>query len=71
MADNDLARRVDNERGEAKGLSRLLLLWRRTPELPAATGEECARSARDPQRRLEPLRRCARESFPLRRARDV
>ena len=39
MDHGDLARRVDSERSDAKGLARLTRLWQRNPEVPVADGE--------------------------------
>jgi hypothetical protein len=57
MDGDDLERRIGRLRTDARGLSRLALLWRGRPAATPATGADCARTARDPLRRLEPLRR--------------
>lgn len=57
MNGNDLARRVGGLSADGKAFSKLTLLWRHKQAGSGATGEDCARSARDPLRRLEPLRR--------------
>jgi hypothetical protein len=57
MNGNDLARRMGPMRANTRLLSKVSRLWRRGTELPEVTGEECARQAKDPARRLEPLMR--------------
>jgi hypothetical protein len=57
MDGHDLERRIGRLRADARALSRLALLWRGKPVATAATAADCARTARDPLRRLEPLRR--------------
>lgn len=57
MNGEDLHRRIGHLRSDAKVSSKLALLWRSKPEATSVTGAECARRAKDPQRRLEPLRR--------------
>ncbi|MBR0644482.1 hypothetical protein [Plastoroseomonas hellenica] len=57
MGGDDLKRRVERQRADAKGLSKLTVLWRGAREGASANGADCARNAKDPLRRLEPLRR--------------
>jgi hypothetical protein len=57
MNGNDLARQIGQLRSDGKGLSKLTLLWRQKRTSSGTTGADCARNARDPERRLEPLRR--------------
>ena len=57
MSGDDLKRRVERQRADAKGLSKLTVLWRGAREGVPANGADCARNAKDPLRRLEPLRR--------------
>ena len=57
MNGDDLERRIGRLRADARGLSRFALLWRGRPMATAATAADCARNARDPLQRLEPLRR--------------
>lgn len=62
MSGDDLKRRVERQRADAKGLSKLTVLWRGTQEGTSASGADCARNAKDPERRLEPLRRRTAEA---------
>ena len=62
MDGDDLERRIRRLRTDAKALSRLAPLWRGTPTATSATAVDCARNARDPLRRLEPLRRRSGEA---------
>jgi hypothetical protein len=57
MNGDDLERRIERLRADAKALSKLTLLWRHNPDITATTAEDCAKNARDPLRRLKPLRR--------------
>ncbi len=57
MNGDDLARRIGHLRADARVRSRLALLWRGRPTATSASAADCARNARDPLRRLEPLRR--------------
>ncbi len=62
MNGDDLERRIGRLRADAKALSRLALLWRGRPTTTSATAADCARNARDPLWRLEPLRRRSGEA---------
>jgi hypothetical protein len=57
MNGDDLARRIGTLRADGRGLSKLSLLWRHKRTSSDTTGADCAKIARDPLRRLEPLRR--------------
>jgi hypothetical protein len=57
MNGNDLARQIGQLRSDGKGLSKLTMLWRQKQATTGTTAADCARNARDPERRLEPLRR--------------
>jgi hypothetical protein len=57
MNGDDLARRMGHQRADGKALAKLRLLWRQRRDMPGATAADCAKHARDPLRRLEPLRR--------------
>ncbi|MBC9178085.1 hypothetical protein [Pseudoroseomonas ludipueritiae] len=57
MNGDDLARRIGALRADGRGLSKLSLLWKQKQASSGTTGADCARIARDPLRRLEPLRR--------------
>jgi hypothetical protein len=57
MDGSDLERRIGSLRADAKARSRLERLWRDHPTGTAATGVDCARAARQPLRRLDPLKR--------------
>ena len=57
MDGDDLERRIGRLRADARALSRLAPLWRGKPPAASATAADCAKNARDPLRRLEPLRR--------------
>lgn len=65
MNGDDLERRIGRLRADAQALSRLAPLWRGNPTAAPATAMDCARNARDPLRRLEPLRRRSREAPAL------
>jgi len=56
MNGDDLERRIGRLRADGRVLSRLALLWRGRQEARPTTAADCARNARDPLRRLEPLR---------------
>lgn len=53
----DLRRRQGWSAAEAKTLARAALLRRRQPVLAPVTAADCLRLGREPERRLEPLRR--------------
>ena len=53
----DLARRIGALRAHDRGLSKLSLIWKHKQASSGTTRADCARVARDPLRRLEPLRR--------------
>jgi hypothetical protein len=57
MNGDDLARRIGNLRADGRRLSKLSLLWKHKRTSSGTTAADCARIARDPLRRLEPLRR--------------
>jgi hypothetical protein len=59
MNGDDLARRLSPMRAQSKILSKLSLLWQQKADKAGTTAEDCARNARDPSRRFEPLRRHA------------
>ena len=59
MNGDDLERRIGRLQADARALSRLVLLWRGKSEATSATAADYVRNARDPLRRLEPLRRRA------------
>jgi hypothetical protein len=65
MNGDDLERRIGQLRADAKALSRLALLWRGRSAARSTTAADCARNARDPLRRLEPLRRRPGEATTL------
>lgn len=57
MDGTELGRRIARLRAEAKARRRLATLWRMHPAMPAAaSAADCLRSAKEPTRRLEPLR---------------
>jgi hypothetical protein len=62
MNGDDLERRIGRLRMDAKALSRFALLQRGRPTATSTTAADCARNARDPLRRLEPLRRRSGEA---------
>ena len=62
MNGDDLERRIGRLRADAQALSRLAFLWRGEPTAASATAVDCAKNARDPLRRLEPLRRRSGEA---------
>ncbi|MFH5924359.1 hypothetical protein [Roseomonas xinghualingensis] len=62
MNGNDVARRMGWMRTEGRALSKLALLWRGKPEATTATAAECAKQAKDPLRRFDPLRRRGEEA---------
>ena len=53
----DLRRRMGWSAAEAKTLARAAVLWRLQPSPAAATAADCMKLGRQPERRLEPLRR--------------
>ena len=57
MDGTDLRRRMGWSAAEAKTLARLMMLQRRQPRLTPVTAADCLRLGRQPERRLEPLRR--------------
>lgn len=57
MNGDDLARQIGTLRADGRGLSKLSLLWQHKRTASDTTGADCAKSAKDPLRRLEPLRR--------------
>ena len=57
MRETDLQRRVGQLQAAGKGLSTLTSLWRRRTETTVATAADCVQTAKEPSRRLEPLRR--------------
>jgi hypothetical protein len=57
MTGNDLSRRVTDQRAEARSQARAALMGRAQSAPASATAADCARAARDPLRRLEPMRR--------------
>ncbi|RKK01407.1 hypothetical protein EBE87_09835 [Pseudoroseomonas wenyumeiae] len=57
MNGDDLARRIGVLRAHGQGLSKLSLIWKHKQASSDTTGADCAKVARDPLRRLEPLRR--------------
>ncbi|HEY4250939.1 MAG TPA: hypothetical protein VGM87_07050 [Roseomonas sp.] len=59
MNGEDLKRRVVQQRAEARMQSKLHEVERHRPDGKPATGADCAQAAKDPGRRLEPLRRQA------------
>ncbi|MBO1075213.1 hypothetical protein [Roseomonas marmotae] len=59
MPDNDLQRVVGRLRKDARGLSKLTILWQHKRDRSGGTAEHCRRAAWDPERRLEVLRRRA------------
>ena len=62
MDGDDLERRIGRLRADARARSRLAPLWRGKPSAASATAADCAKNARDPLRRLEPLRRRSGEA---------
>lgn len=62
MNGDDLERRIVRLRADAKALSKLTLLWQHKADTTTTTAEDCAKNARDPLRRLEPLRRRGEEA---------
>ena len=62
MDGDDLERRIGRLRADAKALSRLAFLWRGEPTTASVNAMDCTRNARDPLRRLEPLRRRSGEA---------
>ena len=65
MNGDDPERRIRRLRADAQALSRLAPLWRGKPTAASATAVDCARNARDPLRRLAPLRRRSGEAPAL------
>ena len=57
MNGDDLQRRIGQMRAEGKVTAKLASLWQRKTETTRATAVDCAKAAKDPLRRLEPLRR--------------
>jgi hypothetical protein len=57
MDGTDLRRRLGWSAAEAKAEARAAMLRRRQPAQAAGTAADCMRLGREPERRLEPLRR--------------
>jgi hypothetical protein len=57
MNGDDLQRRIGQVRAEGKVISKLSSLWQRKVATTRLTAADCAKAAKDPLRRLEPLRR--------------
>jgi hypothetical protein len=53
----DLRRRMGWSAAEAKALARAAVLRRRQPDLALVTAADCMKLGREPERRLEALRR--------------
>ena len=64
MNGDDLVRRVSPMRAQNKILSKLSLLWQQKADKAGTTAEDCAKNARDPSRRFEPLRRQVETTAP-------
>jgi hypothetical protein len=57
MDGTDVWRRVSWSRQEAEARARAAALWRQDRDVPAGTAADCLRVAKEPEKRLEPLRR--------------
>jgi hypothetical protein len=57
MDGKDLRRRMGWSAAEAKTLARAAVLQRRQADQAPATAADCMKLGREPERRLEPLRR--------------
>jgi hypothetical protein len=54
---NDLERQGGLAKSRGHAVTKAAQVFQRQTHLPAETGEDCARLAKDPERRFEPLRR--------------
>ena len=57
MDGTDLRRRMGWSAAQAKALAQSTVLRRRQPDQAPATAADCVKLGREPDRRLEPLRR--------------
>jgi hypothetical protein len=59
MQDSGLERRIVQLRAEARAEAKADAMRRAQPAATEATAEDCVSQGKDPERRLEPLRRSA------------